>query len=488
MSQLRSGFWISVLGLVLALLTARCAAAPTPSAPATSPPASSTQTASASASVTSGRTPGPSGAATSVPTPAVSPAPAATYAVVEPGDTLSGIGRRYYVTVEELLTANPQIADPDRIRVGERIAIPGEFFIGELVTLVDTLGPATPETTFSVYGSGGSTGDIGPLFTLAQPTRITEIGGFVTDLTYGRSRDWLEVEICPVLRNPFEPAPASHFVADCPSAPATFALPRPAPYTYAYESVAPGLILPAGDYVAIFTGRGDAGGSLLWQASDPFAYLPASIAQWYEGSSLPSTSGPLAVRVLGRSLAAWAPTPAPLASPAPPCGASRASPQPVPSPTASPSTIAAAAEAYRALLVASVHPPGDGTSDSSVPCGLVREGACTRARLAAGKAYWRMIAAAEETFVAGLAAIPFPDTVATQVRALRDAADLGRCWADAAANATTVETLNAFAAQAAAAWETRYGPEQVLKEALGLPAGDCGLGCAESPAPSDGGP
>jgi ABC-type glycerol-3-phosphate transport system substrate-binding protein len=51
------------------------------------------------------------------------------------------------------------------------------------VGLVDTLGAATPASTFPLPGSGGYPVDavqqIGPRFTLAQPTRMTEIGAIV---------------------------------------------------------------------------------------------------------------------------------------------------------------------------------------------------------------------------------------------------------------------------------------------------------------------
>lgn len=51
------------------------------------------------------------------------PAPPEVY-VVRPGDTLFAIARRFGVTLEQLLAANPQITDPDRIFPGERINIP----------------------------------------------------------------------------------------------------------------------------------------------------------------------------------------------------------------------------------------------------------------------------------------------------------------------------------------------------------------------------
>ncbi len=52
-------------------------------------------------------------------------------------------------------------------------------------TIVDTLGAATPATKFSVFGSGGQAilADqfVGPEFTITEPTRIGEIGGFVNN-------------------------------------------------------------------------------------------------------------------------------------------------------------------------------------------------------------------------------------------------------------------------------------------------------------------
>lgn len=51
------------------------------------------------------------------------PEPTRTY-VVQRGDTLSGIARRFRVTLSDLIDANPQIDDPDRIFPGQRINIP----------------------------------------------------------------------------------------------------------------------------------------------------------------------------------------------------------------------------------------------------------------------------------------------------------------------------------------------------------------------------
>ena len=44
--------------------------------------------------------------------------------IVQRGDTLSVIARRFGVTVADILAVNPQITDPNVLRVGQRIFIP----------------------------------------------------------------------------------------------------------------------------------------------------------------------------------------------------------------------------------------------------------------------------------------------------------------------------------------------------------------------------
>lgn len=58
------------------------------------------------------------------PTPVPTPAPVTTVHVVQAGETLYSIARRYGVTVADLVAANG-IANPDRINVGQRLEIPG---------------------------------------------------------------------------------------------------------------------------------------------------------------------------------------------------------------------------------------------------------------------------------------------------------------------------------------------------------------------------
>lgn len=58
---------------------------------------------------------------------------------VAAGDTLSDIAAKHQVTVREILRANPQIIDPDRIMVGGRLNVPAA------VGLVEGFGPAESE-------------------------------------------------------------------------------------------------------------------------------------------------------------------------------------------------------------------------------------------------------------------------------------------------------------------------------------------------------
>ncbi len=60
----------------------------------------------------------------SVRPPTPTPEPTATTYVVQSGDNLNSIAQRFGLTVGQLLAANPDITDPNRIRVGQVIVIP----------------------------------------------------------------------------------------------------------------------------------------------------------------------------------------------------------------------------------------------------------------------------------------------------------------------------------------------------------------------------
>lgn len=82
--------------------------------------------------------------------PASTPGPVSKTYIIQPGDTLIAIARRYGITLSQLLAANPQLTDPSRIFPGQRLNIPQ--------------GPALPpSTTISYTIQAGDT-----LFSIAQ--------------------------------------------------------------------------------------------------------------------------------------------------------------------------------------------------------------------------------------------------------------------------------------------------------------------------------
>ncbi len=67
--------------------------------------------------------PSPTPSATAAP---ASSAPAATEYKIKKGDTLYAIARRNKISLEVLLAANPQIKDPNKLKIGQVIYIPSK--------------------------------------------------------------------------------------------------------------------------------------------------------------------------------------------------------------------------------------------------------------------------------------------------------------------------------------------------------------------------
>jgi hypothetical protein len=146
--------------------------------------------------------------------------------------------------------------------------------------IVDTLGAATPDTTFSVSGSGGNAIDasqqlVGPRFTLTEDTVITEIGGFVNNC-----RSFVGgVPQCPGTL-PFtvqiRPSTGSGVPA-LSKVLATVVLSHDDdPFVFSYESASTDLILKQGTYFALFAPQQDDAGALLSSAQIPFSYQAGS--------------------------------------------------------------------------------------------------------------------------------------------------------------------------------------------------------------------
>lgn len=174
----------------------------------------------------------------------------------------------------------------------------------DTVSIVDSLGAATPETRFSIFGTGGFTLDNfqsgGPGFTLAQPTVLTEIGGFVNACSTA------QYPVCPAtLPLTVQIRPSLNGVPDPNTVIASFTLSDDGdPLIVSYESVAVDLTLQPGSYFALFSAQGDDIGTLLHSASLPFNYEPGPINLGYifSGGSTSALGQRYAFRILGESL------------------------------------------------------------------------------------------------------------------------------------------------------------------------------------------
>jgi LysM repeat protein len=69
-------------------------------------------------------TPSATVAITPTPVPTEPPAPTPQVYVVAKGDTMSKIAKKFGLTIEEILAANPQIKNPNKIGIDDEITIP----------------------------------------------------------------------------------------------------------------------------------------------------------------------------------------------------------------------------------------------------------------------------------------------------------------------------------------------------------------------------
>jgi LysM repeat protein len=126
---------------------------------------------------------------TSQPFTVAAPDPPPTTYVVQPGDTLFSIARRFGTTVQAILQANPQIVNPNRIFIGQRIAIPVTEPDEREVLISPTSGP--PGTVVNVEGRVWpfdtpivvQVGRVGTELTPVLRLRTSLIGTFTTQVT-----------------------------------------------------------------------------------------------------------------------------------------------------------------------------------------------------------------------------------------------------------------------------------------------------------------
>jgi hypothetical protein len=173
---------------------------------------------------------------------------------------------------------------------------------GDPLTLVDTLGTATPTTTFDFAGGAGqgifAEQKVGPRFVLTQPTVITEIGGIVNNC----ETILAGVPQCPVTAPlVVQIVPSVEGLPDVQNVLATFVLSHDNdPLTFSYESVNPNLQLGAGTYFALFGAQNEDVGSLLANAPgyDAGVTTMGLWVAWWPVPAVTDLQG--AVRILGR--------------------------------------------------------------------------------------------------------------------------------------------------------------------------------------------
>jgi hypothetical protein len=181
--------------------------------------------------------------------------------------------------------------------------------VGASATLiVDTLGTATPATTFSVFGSSGQSISIGqfvgPEFTLSSPTSLSEIGAFVNNcmtILFGEPQCPNTKPLVVQIRRSIGGVPDAFNVL------ASFELSHDNnPLLVSFESVAVHLTLDPGSYFALFAPQQATDvGFLLGQATNPGAYLANSVPLgFFDSTSGQSSSSRSPLRAAVRISAA----------------------------------------------------------------------------------------------------------------------------------------------------------------------------------------
>jgi hypothetical protein len=173
------------------------------------------------------------------------------------------------------------------------------------ITILDTLGTATPNDAFGIFGTSGqavaSTQLVGPPFTLTLPTIITEIGGFLNNCETIIGG----VPMCPdpsplfvQIRRSVDGRPEPNDVL------AFFALTQdPDPFSFTFLFTQPNFLLGPGSYFALFGAQAGDAGNLLGQAPG-YQADPTFLGFILEGEqpALSTTELNAAVRILGTTV------------------------------------------------------------------------------------------------------------------------------------------------------------------------------------------
>jgi hypothetical protein len=189
----------------------------------------------------------------------------------------------------------------------------GDPIRASTITLLDTLGPATPTTVFSVFGTGGLTiggdgGLVGPRFDITRRTVVTQVGAFLNNcqtIIAGVPDCANTLPLVVQLR------PSIAGVPDPSTLLGTFGLSHDDdPLRVSFETASIRLILGPGSYFALFGAQGSDAGFLLTAALDPFSYSAGSTDVGFMSASGAVSVSPLlaSARILGE--------PAPVPEPA----------------------------------------------------------------------------------------------------------------------------------------------------------------------------
>ncbi len=159
------------------------------------------------------------------PPPAVV-APATTTYIIQRGDTISSISARYNIRQDAILAANPKIKDVNKIRLGQKIQLPGKVDVGEQTVPEGAFkAPAKPKAKPASKPYTGETkdytvqkGDV--LGTIARKhgctvLQLKEMNGMTKDVVYAGKK----IKVPASAPAKAEPAKAAAKPATPPPAP-----------------------------------------------------------------------------------------------------------------------------------------------------------------------------------------------------------------------------------------------------------------------------
>jgi hypothetical protein len=180
----------------------------------------------------------------------------------------------------------------------------GRADAAEAIVVLDTLGTATPRTTFSVFGSAGpsifANQWVGPEFTLTRRSVLTRVGAFINNCSgfvVGVPQCANRLPIVVQIRRSLNGAPDPRFlIAATPLSSSND------PLTYSFESADfDDVVLEPGTYFAIFsTQQAGDGGALLGVANSGAYVAGLTTIGFVSSSGNPTEQNFVAVRIVAK--------------------------------------------------------------------------------------------------------------------------------------------------------------------------------------------